>query len=25
MNRFIMADASACIGCRTCEVACVVS
>ncbi|TQS60064.1 electron transporter, partial [Salmonella enterica subsp. enterica serovar Typhimurium] len=21
MNRFIMADASACIGCRTCEVA----
>ena len=25
MNRFIMADASKCIGCRTCEVACVVS
>ncbi|EIT7714912.1 electron transport protein HydN, partial [Escherichia coli] len=25
MNRFIIADASKCIGCRTCEVACVVS
>ena len=25
MNRFIMADAAKCIGCRTCEVACVVS
>ncbi|MGY6028165.1 electron transport protein HydN [Phytobacter sp. AG2a] len=25
MNRFIMADASKCIGCRTCEVACVVA
>ena len=25
MNRVIMADASKCIGCRTCEVACVVS
>lgn len=25
MNRFIFADASKCIGCRTCEVACVVS
>ncbi|MCJ8642870.1 4Fe-4S binding protein, partial [Escherichia coli] len=24
MNRFIIADASKCIGCRTCEVACVV-
>ncbi|WP_179208286.1 4Fe-4S binding protein, partial [Klebsiella pneumoniae] len=23
MNRFIIADASKCIGCRTCEVACV--
>ena len=25
MNRFIIADANKCIGCRTCEVACVVS
>ncbi|HFN1079529.1 TPA: 4Fe-4S dicluster domain-containing protein [Klebsiella aerogenes] len=25
MNRFIIADAQKCIGCRTCEVACVVS
>jgi Fe-S-cluster-containing hydrogenase component 2 len=25
MNRFIMADAEKCIGCRTCEVACAVS
>ena len=25
MNRFILADAEKCIGCRTCEVACVVS
>ena len=25
MNRFILADAQKCIGCRTCEVACVVS
>lgn len=25
MNRFIMADAGKCIGCRTCEVACAVS
>ncbi len=25
MNRFIMADSAKCIGCRTCEVACVVS
>lgn len=25
MNRFIVADATKCIGCRTCEVACVVS
>ena len=25
MNRFIISDASKCIGCRTCEVACVVS
>jgi Fe-S-cluster-containing hydrogenase component 2 len=25
MNRFIIADAEKCIGCRTCEVACVVS
>ena len=25
MNRFIIADATKCIGCRTCEVACVVS
>ncbi|WP_058910543.1 electron transport protein HydN [Entomohabitans teleogrylli] len=25
MNRFIMADSGKCIGCRTCEVACVVS
>ncbi|MGK9175576.1 4Fe-4S binding protein [Yokenella regensburgei] len=25
MNRFIMADPAKCIGCRTCEVACVVS
>lgn len=25
MKRFIMADAAKCIGCRTCEVACVVS
>ncbi len=25
MNRFIIADASKCIGCRTCEAACVVS
>ena len=25
MNRFIIADAAKCIGCRTCEVACVVS
>ena len=25
MNAFIMADAAKCIGCRTCEVACVVS
>ena len=25
MNRFIMADSTKCIGCRTCEVACVVS
>lgn len=25
MNRFIMADADKCIGCRTCEVACAVS
>ncbi|SQA98615.1 Electron transport protein hydN [Cedecea neteri] len=25
MNRFIIADSSKCIGCRTCEVACVVS
>jgi len=25
MNRFMMADAAKCIGCRTCEVACVVS
>ncbi|MDY0970945.1 electron transport protein HydN [Siccibacter turicensis] len=25
MNRFIIADASRCIGCRTCEVACVVA
>ncbi|POP45275.1 electron transporter [Superficieibacter electus] len=25
MNRFIRADATRCIGCRTCEVACVVS
>lgn len=25
MNRFIVADAQKCIGCRTCEVACVVS
>ena len=25
MNRFIMADAEKCIGCRTCEVACTVS
>ncbi|MEH3685527.1 electron transporter, partial [Klebsiella pneumoniae] len=22
MNRFIIADATKCIGCRTCEVAC---
>ena len=25
MNAFIMADAEKCIGCRTCEVACVVA
>lgn len=25
MNRFIVADSAKCIGCRTCEVACVVS
>lgn len=25
MNRFIIADSTKCIGCRTCEVACVVS
>ncbi len=25
MNRFIIADSAKCIGCRTCEVACVVS
>lgn len=25
MNRFIIADATKCIGCRTCEVACAVS
>lgn len=25
MNRFISADAAKCIGCRTCEVACIVS
>lgn len=25
MNRFIMADAEKCIGCRTCEVACAVA
>jgi Fe-S-cluster-containing hydrogenase component 2 len=25
MNRFILADSTKCIGCRTCEVACVVS
>lgn len=25
MNRFIMADSEKCIGCRTCEVACMVS
>lgn len=25
MNAFIMADAAKCIGCRTCEVACVVA
>lgn len=25
MNRFILADANKCIGCRTCEVACVVA
>ena len=25
MNRFIVADAEKCIGCRTCEVACAVS
>ncbi len=25
MNRFIMADAAKCIGCRTCEVACAVA
>lgn len=25
MNRFIIADAAKCIGCRTCEVACAVS
>ncbi|MGY5365799.1 4Fe-4S binding protein [Enterobacter oligotrophicus] len=25
MNRFIVADSTKCIGCRTCEVACVVS
>lgn len=25
MNRFILADTEKCIGCRTCEVACVVS
>lgn len=25
MNRFIMADAAKCIGCRTCEVVCVVA
>lgn len=25
MNAFIMADATKCIGCRTCEVACVVA
>ena len=25
MNQFIMADSAKCIGCRTCEVACVVS
>ncbi|EPS0107335.1 electron transporter, partial [Escherichia coli] len=24
MNRFIIADATKCIGCRTCEVACAV-
>ncbi len=25
MNRFIMANAQQCIGCRTCEVACVMA
>jgi len=25
MNRFIMADAAKCIGCRTCEAACAVA